>query len=192
MSHEQKRLNYFVFHHIPHKLQPLDVMSFHLLKGNLAKVSQRLGFQLGGKLPLFIKYALSMLSQFDITLSFRITGIIPVNPSVSKTFKQSLNDGPRSSSANESLVELGIIPAELSDILVQVPVPGTPGTRHRIGGARHITGNQPSSDDDTEDIYSSLQNRHNPIDSPDTEHPNDGICVVRMTNQRMDVNIINA
>ncbi|XP_052212350.1 uncharacterized protein LOC127831404 [Dreissena polymorpha] len=59
-----------------------------------------------GQLPLLIKYALSMLSQFDITESIRITGIITVNPSVSKTFKQSFNDGPRNSSANESLVEL--------------------------------------------------------------------------------------
>ncbi|KAH3782402.1 hypothetical protein DPMN_160317 [Dreissena polymorpha] len=164
-------------------LQTLDVRIFHLLKGNLAKVSQRRGFQLRSKLPLLIKYALSMLSQFDITESFRITGIIPVNPSISKTFEQSLNDGPKNSSANESLIELGIIPAELSDFLVQVPVPGTSGTRHRILRARHITGNQPSSDDDAEDIYSSLQNRHNPIDSPDTEHPNDGICHVCMTNQ---------
>ena len=118
--------------HSTHLLQPLDVRVFHLVKSNLAKAADRLGYQVTkisrGHMPNLINYSLNMLSLHDVQESFRLTGIYPFNPAIMNSLKQTLSKEPKQSDKNEQsndksncLVEMGIIPASLVSILVPPP-----------------------------------------------------------------------
>lgn len=176
--------------HSTHLLQPLDVRIFHLLKHNIAKVASRLGFQLSrvtrGQLPALIKYALSMLSENDIFEAFRLTGIHPFNPAVVDSLKQVLltkSDKERLENPNH-LVEMDIVPAALADILIP-PAPRPTG-RKRIEGARVITkvpaNPIPSTSRADESNALDEEEPYQPVE----QYPNDGICVVCMTNRRLE------
>ncbi|XP_053392256.1 uncharacterized protein LOC128554944 [Mercenaria mercenaria] len=180
--------------HSTHLLQPLDVRIFHLLKTNLSKVASRLGHQVNrisrGKMPDLIKYALSMLSEHDIIEAFRLTGIIPCNPSIVTLLKQTLSK--RTDIENEGnpnhLVNMGIVPAALADILV--PPPPRRGKK-RFDGARLITAPdtlQQSTSNNATEVQPSTSASVTPdeISVPVEEYPDDGICVVCMTNQRLE------
>ena len=204
--------------HSTHLLRPLDVRIFHLVKSNLGKVADRLGYQVSkvsrAQMPHLINYSLNMLSALDIQESFRITGIHPFKPSIMNCLKQTLAKQSEiiDASSPNCLVDLGIVPQSLAGILVPPPVKSTKGKR-KIPGARLITAVQPivtdqiSSTSTAPDPVPSTSTAHDPLHSvslvadrkqtfewpfADTdsitydEHPNDGICVVCLTDQRLE------
>jgi hypothetical protein len=128
-----------------------------------------------------------MLSEHDISEAFRLTGIYPFNAGVIDHLKQTLKkkaDQPDEENPNH-LVDMGIVPPELVDILVP-PIPRKKSTK-RINGARLITAvNEPQPSTSGEDNNgTNYQPEIIPV-IPEENHPDDGICVVCMTNQRLE------
>lgn len=152
--------------HSTHLLQPVDVRIFHLLKCNSAKAASRLGFQLNcisrAKMPFLIKHSLNMLSASDILEAFRLTGIVPFNPDVIANLKQNLRDTDKYTEniiSDNPLVDMGIIPASLHDILLPPPPPKK-RVKRKPFGARLVTASPdepqpgPSRDNSSEQFNS--------------------------------------
>ena len=99
----------------------------------MAKVSR-------AQMPNLIKYSLNMLSALDIQEAFRLTGIHPFDPSIINCLKQTLSKESDKNDENNPncLVDVGIVPQSLADILVPPPVKPSKGKR-KVTGARLIT-----------------------------------------------------
>lgn len=178
--------------HSTHLLQPLDVRVFNIVKSNLAKAAARVGFQCSrisrANMPSLIKYALNSLSGLDIIDAFRLTGIMPFNPSVVSQMKQSLfRENEQEINTSQQLVDMGIVPAELADIFIPPP-PKQKKTSRKITGARVITQQEPQPSTSGAASSPSLPDQESSPITPVIveEHPDDGICVVCMTNARLE------
>ena len=156
--------------HSTHLLQPLDVRILHLVKSNLGKVADRLGYQVSkvsrAQMPHFINYS-QMLTAFDIQEPFRITGIHPFKPSIMNCLKQTLakQSEINDASSPNCLVDLGIVPQLLASILVPPPVKSTKGKR-KIPGVRLVIAVQP----EVTDQIPSTSTAPDPVPSTSTAH----------------------
>ena len=159
---------------------------------------------------------------FYVQEAFRITGIHPFSLSIMSSLKQTLrkeSTEPERPAHENCLVEMGIIPAFLAEILV--PPPSKPSNnKGKITGARLITATEPQSSTSNEIPNQSSKSRklyegssikeQQPSSSSEKctssrsdkqsacsvsevseevfidEHPDNGICVVCMTNQRLE------
>ena len=102
----------------------------------MAKVSR-------AQMPNLINYSLNMLSALDIQEAFRLTGIHPIDPSIINCLKQTLSKESDKNDENNPncLVDMGIVPQSLADILVPPPVKPSKGKR-KVTGAR-LTATEP-------------------------------------------------
>ena len=72
-------------------------------------------------MPNLINYSLSILPVFDVQEAFRVTGIHQFSPWIMSSLKQTLRKEsiePERPAHENCLVEMGIIPASLAEILV--------------------------------------------------------------------------
>lgn len=186
--------------HSTHLLQPLDVRIFNVVKANLSKAASRVGFQSSritrAHMPSLIKYALNCLSGNDITEAFRLTGIVPYNPSIIPKLKQKLRqESDGDANTRQQLVDMGIVPADLVDVFIPPPTSACKSSRKSCTSARVITQDpRPSTSRVDTPMPAIIENAANPpasplnVIAPDVmdEHPDDGICVVCMTNARFE------
>ena len=138
--------------HSSHLLQPLDVVYFHALKQKVADISVDLGY-FGVKtlprhlFPKILMQSMNRLTGATVSSSFLATGIFPFNktsvtalqkiPSESKKKACDNNDQDRQKcegcgqSKENILVKMGLVSAELVNILVESPSPIKPTRKNK-------------------------------------------------------------
>ncbi|XP_053382064.1 uncharacterized protein LOC123532137 [Mercenaria mercenaria] len=129
--------------HTTHILQPLDVKIIGPLKSRFAEMTVKLGFGGAGvtigkaKFPIVMKHAIDSATPVSIQDAFAVTGICPYNPSAIDTSQlvEASFDPPCEERGEQvqtcercghfltnPLVQRGLIPPSLADILLPPPV----------------------------------------------------------------------